>query len=194
MDFQPQLGRSLRQRPRKPRRNATRGIRSGRQNLSHVLVASLENRSRRTCDGLRVPRHNATLNAAVNRSELPRGAPPERRTRLKDGPAPKRTTRIPVKGRDRFAFRRDNAYREALRAETCWLAVSAQHTCTSISRFHHLITKGTGGFDYANGAALCDGAHDAVHRLGWVAIWEIHGVNLWEDAVRFFHRWLERAA
>jgi len=95
----------------------------------------------------------------------------------------------------RYAHKRWPAYQDWIRHQPCALAVSAYHECAGVMEVAHLDTRGKGAWDVANVVPLCSKEHKRQTHMGigsW--FWNVlneHGVNPWEDAVMYLHRFLD---
>jgi len=90
----------------------------------------------------------------------------------------------------------DEEYRDFVRRQPCALAgeVNAYgeaHECSGPVNPCHLKTVGSGALDAAN---LYPGCQFGLHRLEedkkWSTVYDRYSVNLWEVAVRLYHRFL----
>jgi hypothetical protein len=91
----------------------------------------------------------------------------------------------------RFPGRQDEAQREFVRGQPCAIAVCPGTLCEGFVEAAHVIGRGTGAFDAGDLVPLCRHHHSLHHTLGTDGMYQHTGINLAEDAIRLYHRWLE---
>jgi hypothetical protein len=114
----------------------------------------------------------------ARKSHKPPRAAPKPRSRVKKVNA--------KRGGVRFVGRADEAYRAFVRRQLCCF----RHDCQGQIQAAHVISRGVGAFDAGNLVPLCASHHLAHHHYGLTSLWETAGVNLAEDAIRLYHRYL----
>jgi hypothetical protein len=75
--------------------------------------------------------------------------------------------------------------------EPCALAASPGTLCEGFVEAAHVIGKGTGAFDAGDLVPLCRKHHRLHHTIGTDGLYRHAAVNVAEDAIRLYHRYLE---